>query len=262
MKPVFLTDIDGTLVRRDVPLPDTVVAAAHDYTARGGLLAVCTGRSVVAAREIAQRLGVNLPCILYGGASLYDFQAERHIYLHPFRWDILGGVARVLERHPQISMQVFTAENIYVLRRNARLNARGVKEENLGALRHLSEVCGDVIKLVMCCDDPQELSDCRAYFPPRYCDFAFASRNFADVVAAGSSKVDAMRALSAAIGIPLERFCAAGDAPSDLPMLRLAGISFAPGNAVEEVRSAVDHIVPDVSCGGMAEAFAVAADKI
>ena len=76
------------------------------------LLAVCTGRSVAAAREIARRLGVNLPCILYGGASLYDFQAERHIYLHPFRWDILGGVARVLERHPQISMQVFTAENI------------------------------------------------------------------------------------------------------------------------------------------------------
>ena len=262
MKSVFLTDIDGTLVRRDVPLPDAVVAAAHDYTAQGGLLAVCTGRSVVAAQEIAQRLGVNLPCILYCGASLYDFQARRHVFLHPFRCDILSSVASVLERHPQVSMQVFSAEEIYVLRRNARLDARGVREENTGPLRHLSEVRGDIIKLVMCCDDPQELSACQAYFPSEFCDFAFASRNFADIVAAGSSKVDAMRALSRAVGIPLKHFLAAGDAMTDLPMLRLAGTSFAPANAIEEVKAAVHYTVPDVSSAGMAAAFALAAAKI
>ena len=34
-------------------------------------------------------------------------------------------------------MQVFTREEIYVLRRNDRLNARGVKEENVGEERRL-----------------------------------------------------------------------------------------------------------------------------
>ena len=262
MNSLFLTDIDGTLMRRDAPMTDAVVTAAREYTARGGLLAVCTGRSVVAARETALRLGVNVPCILYGGASLYDFQSGKHLYLHAFQGDILKSVAMVLERHPDISMQVFTREEIYVLRRNARLNARGVKEENVGQERTLGEVRGDVVKLVMCCDDAEKLASCAAYFPEETCEFAFASRNFVDVVARGCSKLDAMYALANHVGVPFAQFFAAGDAMTDLPVLRAAGVSFAPENAVDAVKAAVSHVVPDVKDGGMAQAFAMATSRL
>lgn len=257
---LFLSDIDGTLMRRDAPMTDAVAVAARRYTERGGLLALCTGRSVAAARETAVRLGVNAPCILYGGASLYDFAAGRHLFFHAFQGDVLEGVRQVLRLHPDISTQVFTREEIYVLRRNARLNARGVREENVGPERSIDEVSGDIVKLVMCCDDVQELAGCRAYFPEDFCEFAFASRNFVDVVAKGCSKVDALRALSQSTDVPLSAFFAAGDAMTDLPVMRLAGVSFAPENAVDAVKDAATYVVPDVKDGGMAQAFSIAVD--
>lgn len=261
-KYIFLSDIDGTLMRRDAPLTHSVIDAAKAFTEAGGLLALCTGRSVVAAQETAKALGVNVPCILYGGASLYDFDTARHIYLHSFRCDILASVRRVLEEHPDISMQVFTENEIYVLRRNARLNARGVREENVGDERKLEEVQGDIIKLVMCCDDADELAACEPLFPRDTCAFAFASRNFVDVVANGCSKLDAMQALSEHLDVPYSRFLAAGDAMTDLPVLARAGVSFAPANAMDAVKAAVTHVVPDVKDGGMAEAFSLAAELV
>ena len=156
-------------------------------------------------------------------------------------------------------MQVFTAQDAYVLRRNTRLNTRGVREENTAPLSSLCDVEGAIIKLVMCGDNIAELAYCRRYFPTESCDFAFASRNFVDVVARGCSKADAMKELSQRLSLPFSCFIAAGDAMTDLPMLRLAGKSFAPANACEADREAAGHVVPDVREGGMAEAFHMAA---
>lgn len=259
---IFLSDIDGTLMRRDAPMTQQVVRAARAYCARGGLLALCTGRSVAAARETAARLGVNVPCILYGGASLYDFSTGRHLVFHAFAEEILQSVRQVLKNAPDVSMQVFTRDEIYVLRRNERLNARGVREENVGPERDIGAVRGEVVKLVMCCDDADHLAACKAYFPDSFCDFAFASRNFVDVVAKGCSKVDTLRVLAEYTGVPLTSFFAAGDAMTDLPVMQLAGVSFAPENALETVKKAASYVVPDVKYGGMAQAFSIAADLL
>ena len=61
---VFLSDIDGTLVRGDVlPAPE-VVQAADVFRAAGGLLSLCTGRSVEGARPVAESLSVDTPCTI------------------------------------------------------------------------------------------------------------------------------------------------------------------------------------------------------
>ena len=86
--------------------------------------------------------------------------------------------------------------------------------------------------------------------------------SFVDVVAAGFGKGEAMQRLSELLEIPFDRFFSAGDAITDLPMLRASGISFAPENALEEVKQAVTHVVPSVYCGGMEKAFSIAADHI
>lgn len=262
MAHVFLSDVDGTLVNRDTPLTRPVLGAARAYREKGGLLSLCTGRSVIAAQATAEALGVNLPCILYGGASIYDFHSSRHLRIHSFQYDILSSVRQVLTGHPDISMQVFTQDDIYVLRRNARLNRRGVAEENTGSERAPEDVHGEIIKLVMCCDDVSALASCAALFPKEYCEFAFSSRYFVDITPKGCSKADAMHALSEHTGIPLSSFFAAGDSMADLPMLSLAGISFAPANATDAVKEAVTHIVPGVNEGGMAQAFSIAAEHL
>ncbi|MBQ7801928.1 MAG: HAD family phosphatase [Oscillospiraceae bacterium] len=260
MDHVFLSDIDGTLVLRDAPLTREVVEAARDYTARGGLLSVCTGRSLPAVRHVAEAIGVNAPSILYGGAAIYDFRRGEYLYTQCFRWDVMTAVRAVLAAYPDISMQVFTIDDVFVLRRTRRLNERGVREENVNPVCDPEAVTGDVLKLVMCCDDPGRLEECRRFFPAEYCHFAFASRTFVDVVAAGFGKGEAMARLSGLLGIPFDHFFSAGDAITDLPMLRGSCLSFAPENALPAVKEAVTYVVPDVYSGGMAQAFRIAAE--
>lgn len=262
MKYLFLTDVDGTMLLRDVPIPGRVIDAAKKYCAKGGLLSLCTGRSLPAARETAHMLGVNAPSILYGGAAIYDFQAEAYLIAHPFQWDVMEAVKASLETAPGISMQVLTLDNVYVLRRNQRLNAKGVREENINPVCPPSAVSGQIMKIVMCCDDPQQLESCRPVFPPQFCNFTFASRTFVDVVAAGSGKGDALCTLSELTGIPYNHFFSAGDSMTDLPMMRLAKASFAPANAMDAVLREASCIVGDVHSGGMEQAFRIAADLL
>lgn len=262
MSYLFVSDIDGTLLRRDVPLSPQVIGAAKEYVSAGGLLSVCTGRSLPAAREVASALGVNAPSILYGGAAIYSFRQQRYLFSKPFQWDVLPAVRSVLALHADISIQVLTLDDIYVLHRNSRLDRWGVLEENTGPVRSPDEVTGQIVKLVMCCDDPVELEFCRRFFPPEYCNYTFASRTFVDVVPAGSGKGEALHMLSQLTGIPCSRFFCAGDAMTDLPMLKLAGISYAPENAMDAVKAAVSHVVPDVHHSGMAQAFQHAASSL
>lgn len=257
---IFLSDIDGTLLRADAPLTARVVDAARDYTARGGLLAVCTGRSLPAALPVAEKLGVNAPSILYGGAAIYDFQKREYLYTQPFCYDVMQSVRSVLDAYDDISMQVCTKEQIHILRRNRRLNELGAKEENTGPLSKPEDVTGEILKIVMCCDEPEHLAYCRRFFPEEYCHFAFASRTFVDVVAAGFGKGEAMGKLAELLDIPFRRFFGAGDAMTDLPMLQAAAVSFAPENALEPVRCAATHVVPSVYNGGMEQAFRIAAE--
>ena len=260
MQYLFLSDIDGTLLNADTPLVREVVVAARAYTAQGGLLSLCTGRSLPAAVAVAETLGVNAPSILYGGAAIYDFRKKQYLDSHPFCGDVMQAVRAVLAVSDEISMQVCTKENIYVLRRNRRLQEKGADEENRGPLSSADDVRGEILKVVMCCDEPERLEACRRFFPPEYCRFAFASRTFVDVVAAGFGKGDAVKRLSKLLDIPLSRFFAAGDSMTDLPMLQVAGLSFAPENAAEAVKKAAKYVVPSVCCGGMEKAFLFAAE--
>lgn len=260
MRHVFISDIDGTLLRRDAPLTEDVIAAAARYTDCGGLLSLCTGRSLPAVRQTASAIGVNAPCIVYGGAAIYDFQQERFLDVHPFSEELMSSVCSVLETFPDVSMQVFTPERVFVLHRNHRLDTLGVPEENIGAVSTPEEVPDTVLKLVMCCDAPHQLEQCRRFFSPKLCEFTFSSRTFVDVVPSGAGKGEALRRLSQLLNIPLTQFWGAGDAITDLHMLQTCAVSFAPKNALEPVKAAVTHIVPDVHEGGMAAAFRMAAD--
>ena len=147
---VFLSDIDGTLVRGDVlPAPE-VVQAADVFRAAGGLLSLCTGRSVEGARPVAESLSVDTPCVLYGGAALYDFSADRFLWSVPFSPHILDCMERFLREFPHLSLQVLTEQGSFVLRRNALLNAKWVRVDNQGPDCPLSALPIPILKIFLC----------------------------------------------------------------------------------------------------------------
>jgi Cof subfamily protein (haloacid dehalogenase superfamily) len=71
------------------------------------------------------------------------------------------------------------------------------------------------------------------------------------VRAAGYSKGTALRYLASHYGVNVEEIVAVGDWLNDIPMFEVAGLSFAMGQAPEEVkRAATEQLIADGSTGG------------
>lgn len=255
-KYIFLSDIDGTLLRGSSGICQKVVQAAHEYVKAGGLLSLCTGRAPVSSRWVARELHINMPCILYTGAAIYDFEAECCIWSRHFGTDIMAILEQLYIGYPDVSIQVYTHDTIFMLRANDRLMSHGIREEIPCRLSSLAEVRGDPLKLVLTCDDIYVLQQCKEdLFSSNQTIFAFSSTHFAEVVPAGAGKDNAMKALSELYEVPLSSFFVAGDGMTDLPMIELGEYSFAPVTSPKLILDKCDSIIPSCEEGGMEKAF-------
>jgi Cof subfamily protein (haloacid dehalogenase superfamily) len=77
-----------------------------------------------------------------------------------------------------------------------------------------------------------------------------------ELIAADTSKGEAVGWLGRSRGVGLEAVAAAGDAWNDIQLLRMAGRSAAMGGAPDEVRAAADIVVPSSDEDGILDALA------
>ncbi len=255
-KYIFLSDIDGTLLGGHSGIPQNVINAAQEFMNAGGLLSLSTGRSIVSARWVAKEMKVNLPCILYTGAAIYDFETERYIWSCHFNNDILPIIERIYYEYPDFSLQVYTYDNIYMLRANHRLMTRGIKEEIPDSLSVLSDIKGNILKLVLTCDNVERLNQCKEdLFSTNNHVFSFSSTHFVEIVPKGAGKDNAMKVMAEMYKVQLFNFFVAGDGMTDLPMIEIAGYSFAPSSAPKYLLDACKIVIPTYKEGGMEKAF-------
>ncbi|MFH1003018.1 MAG: HAD hydrolase family protein, partial [Chloroflexota bacterium] len=85
---------------------------------------------------------------------------------------------------------------------------------------------------------------------------AYPEVHFVNIVDPRVSKGKALAALTSYLGIALDEVMVVGDGTNDLPLLALAGLAVAMGNAPDEVKQAADHVTADVDRSGLAAAIA------
>lgn len=75
---------------------------------------------------------------------------------------------------------------------------------------------------------------------------------FADVVRSGLSKANGVAAVLRHYGLAPEQSASFGDGGNDIPMFQATGVSFALGNAEEEVKAQATYTAPDCDQDGIA----------
>ena len=86
------------------------------------------------------------------------------------------------------------------------------------------------------------------------CNAAFSKPNYLEIVPLGVHKAEALRHLTAILGLELSQVAAIGDGLNDIEMLREAGLGIAMGNAPEAVKSEADWVTGTNNEGGVAQA--------
>ncbi len=69
---LFITDLDGTLLRKDMSLSEYTVKTLNQLIEKGYNISVATARSLSSAKAILEPLNLNLPIVLNNGGFIYD----------------------------------------------------------------------------------------------------------------------------------------------------------------------------------------------
>lgn len=262
---LLITDVDGTLLHDRVGISHDVIDAAQQFVSNGHLLALCTGRSIRGVQDVADLMPINAPCPLMTGSILYDFPNKAVIHQLPLDASIQPFVAMLLDRFPGLAVQTFTANRIMTIRSNDIFRAKGISAEQQSSLTDLEEALPeDVSKVLIVHDDRSALSTCKELLEEyetkelkgHYYKCDFASRHFMEIVSAKAGKDKGVLYLTQHLNIPREDCYVAGDGLTDLPMFGVAGKSFAPEDAISEVRHAADIIFPSAKQHGIIQVFA------
>jgi Cof subfamily protein (haloacid dehalogenase superfamily) len=263
----LVLDIDGTLLDDAEQLPPRTAAAIGAARARGVKVMLATGRSHHGVREVATRLQLDIPSVVYNGAGLYSLSEDRLVKAYTLPAALVSGLI-ALSHTQGFEPVVARFEGQYARRAspNEQRLISGFK-----ALTQLPEAelpREEVLRVTLFSEqhsDSRQLHDeiqpaLGGY--PAYCThFALAAlAGFRDSVAQVvdvqpdcAGKAEALRLLAERFGIPAERVVAVGDAGNDLPILAAAGLGVAMGNAPPEVKQVARRVIGTNNTSALAE---------
>ncbi len=263
--PLFLSDFDGTLVRKDGTISQKNIAAIEKYRAAGGIFAVVTGRMLSSIRPRLRELGLEKGLVVaYQGGVVADIETGELLKNDGFSPSQAEKIVSFLEREDR-HVHVYMDDLLYSNRDDESLRMYekicGVKgipvKEPLSALIAREQKPVNKILVML---PPEEKAAIIARMQREFGDFCYATAS-ADVLAealpAGVSKASAVDFLAARYGVSREETAAIGDQLNDLPMIERAGGKFAVANAEAELRK-IATVVPSSEEDGVAAALEIA----
>ncbi|THA33409.1 HAD family phosphatase [Streptomyces sp. A1277] len=248
----IVTDLDGTLVDRDLRIVPRSAEALRHYQDMGGTVVIATGRNEVSAGRYHQELGLSTPLIVYNGARVVDpLSGSRLLDLDlGTSWHAL--YENLLPELPEgVGAVAFSGGDAHILREAPSLAAY--------AGRDRIELREDPVRQaptkVMLIADRPGLGPL-ARLAARHCPAARLLQSedtYLEILPGNAGKEVAVRRLAERAGLPMDRVAAIGDNPNDTAMVRAAGLGAAVGDGHKEVRAAADIVVGPCGLGAVAD---------
>ena len=251
----ILTDLDGTLFnsRGEVSAEDR--AAIRDFTERGGLFAVATGREPHNARRYLPELPINGPSIVLNGAAVYDFVRHRYLRTELIDKEAALDVLRYCQQQGlPLDQQVYTTDGIFYASPLDVADPGFLRIHQPTAFLPLAKLAGkDWFKLVLLEREPDALAPMRRYLKQTGYDRRLSLvEGTTDVVKVGKYQellplgVHKGTGMAAVRQLPVytgRTLFAVGDYWNDMELLQSADVPCAPENAIEEIKAVCAHVL-------------------
>lgn len=87
MKTLYLSDLDGTLLRNDETVSDFTAEVINNICKKGVFFSFATARSLVTTKKVTEKISTAIPAIVYNGAFIMDTVSGEIIYGNYFEDD-------------------------------------------------------------------------------------------------------------------------------------------------------------------------------
>lgn len=254
---VLITDLDGTLLPASKELNPRDMEAIEYFRQQGGIFTVATGRIIQAADQFFEPLKPDAPVILNNGGLIYDTRKNEVIYENSLDEAVYGYTEELMEKFPDIGVEVNLSDEIYVIRMTEweRLHL------SMTHLPYTVRVLNEIPKTGWCKvlysvgdGGVIELAEYAEAMNWNKASFVISGDFLFECLPRYCTKGSALERLSAIEGWEKLTVAAAGDYNNDLEMLRFADIAVAPQNAQDIVKRSADYVT-SASCenGAIAE---------
>lgn len=277
---LLATDLDGTLLNDQKEIDVETIQAIQEYRKRGGKVVICSGRSPLSTKWIANTIGLEgEPIIAYNGAILLDEHGEvqeqsvfEHESLLHF-WEVCEGediYAHFYEGDTLLVPKITKWNENWIENNIPSLEKSGGTFRNCESFRGKCEVKviehfyqymrqnRPAITKIAVFDDGDKLVDFSKQIVEQVGNMEISSSlNFInlEISPAGVSKASALIKLTEQLDIPIPQAAAIGDNYNDVLMLSAAGLGIAMGNAPEKVKQVADQVTGTNNDTGVAKAI-------
>ena len=252
MKTLYVSDLDGTLLRSDVTISAFTSQTINDLTKQGMLFSYATARSYNTAKKVTSGIDAKIPVIVYNGTFTLDnvtkeimisnyFDGSIHAVIddllahdvYPIVYSYIDGV----EKMSYVVDHVTSGMNDYLQSREGdeRLHpiddVQGLYKGNIFYLTCIDEV----EKLMPLFETYKEIYHCVCY------QDIYSGEQWFEIMPQKASKANAVLALKQYL--QCDRLVVFGDAMNDYDMFMVADAGYAMDNAVDELKQIATGVI-------------------
>lgn len=262
MKTLYVSDLDGTLLRSSQKTSDYTNTTINELVRKGMFFSYATARSYNTSHKVTEGMTAAFPLIVYNGALVKDNATGETLIENFFEGGEGTGLVRELIRNG-VSPIVYAfingeekfsyhagaindATKDFVLTRKGDSRDRPVGSD--------AELLEGKVFYVTCIDRPEVLEPLyRKYDPVHHCVYQsdiYSGEQWLEIMPRKASKANAIQELRQMLGCG--RLVVFGDGVNDIDMFQIADEAYAVENAVPELKEIATGIIEDNNHDGVA----------
>lgn len=252
---LYVTDLDGTLLRSDATLSPYTISTINRLTEQGLAFTYATARSIESARSIARELNLRLPAITRNGAVLADNATGKHLEKALFTEEEVALLKKLLPELPRCGfVSCFLGEDMFKAYVPGNLVPGMVQyadyyrdDPKMKPVKTLEEMFFGQPGYVTLIDDREKAA--KIYekvrqYPGWECIFqkdTYWDEYWVEVCPRNCTKAKAILKMKEQYGF--RKVVAFGDSVNDMPMFRAADEAYAVSNALEALKEIATGVI-------------------
>ena len=257
---LVVSDVDGTLLTHDKTLTEAAKAAVEKLRAAGIAFTITSSRPSIGMGFLIEQLAITLPVGAFNGSSIVDAA------MNPVEQHLIPAtaVARSLEVLREYGADIWLFTHDQWLTSNA--DGQYVPNEKR-AIKADPTVIGDftpylskACKVVGSSSDFDKLARCEVAMKQALGPQATAVRSqnyYLDITPPGVNKGTFVQTMARRLAISTDAVATIGDMHNDVAMFEVSGLSFAMGNASDDVKQHAKRVTATNEEDGFAKAMDV-----
>lgn len=262
MRTLYVSDLDGTLLRSNERTSEYTNRVINRLTEQGMLFSYATARSLITAKKVTCGINARIPLIVYNGAFVIDNLTE-DILLENYFDERIHFVLDDLFAHqiyPIVYAYIEGAEKFSFVPECCTDGMNQFLESRKGdprtnAVKTIKDLKAGKIFYLTCIDEPQKLEPLyRKYKDSYHCVYQtelYTEEQWLEIMPQNASKAKAIKQLQTYL--KCDKLVVFGDGKNDIDMFELADESYAVQNAHEDLKRIATAIIPSNDEDGVAK---------